>query len=110
MKTFAALSLVILTLLICPLLFGQTRLEFEVASIKPTNLGGGVRIGCHGIDSKFGANDPRELVPLGRCVVVSGRLSHMMGSAYGVSMDMLKGGPDWFMAGDRFDVEAKAEN
>lgn len=85
--------------------------QFEVASIKPTKLITGVRSGCHGIDSKIGPNDSAAGIPLGRCVVSSGRLSHMIGFAYGVTMDMLKGGPEWVARGDdRFDVEAKAED
>src|SRR5207253_3663359 len=68
----------------------------------------GVKIACHGIDSKFARNDMRVGVPLGRCVATSGRLSHMIGFAYDVSMDMVQGGPSWIMTGDRFDVEAKA--
>jgi uncharacterized protein (TIGR03435 family) len=84
---------------------------FEVASVKPAKASGQVQEACHGIDSKFGANDPRKGVPLGRCVISSGRLSHMIGLAYGVSMDMIKGGPDWVTKGDhRFDVEAEAED
>ncbi len=85
--------------------------EFEVASIKPTRVAGGVRGGCHGIDSKRDPDDPNARIPLGRCVVVAGRLSHMIGMAYGISMNMLKGGPLWVATGDdRFDVEAKAED
>jgi uncharacterized protein (TIGR03435 family) len=90
---------------------GQSR-EFEVASIKPTKLlGEGVRSACHGIDSKFAANDLAATVPLGRCVISSGRLSHMIGVAYNVTMDVLKGGPQWVMTGDdRYDLEAKVED
>jgi len=66
--------------------------EFEVASIKPTNLVNvGVKSACHGIDSKFAAKDLAATVPLGRCVISSGRLSHMIGVAYGITMDVLAG-------------------
>ena len=86
--------------------------DFEVASIKPTRLQGeGVRSACHGIDSKFAAKDLAAAVPLGRCVITSGRLSHMIGVAYNITMDTLKGGPDWVAGGDdRYDLEAKAED
>src|SRR5215475_3475813 len=85
---------------------------FEVASIKPTKLQGmGVQSACHGIDSKFAPKDLAATVPLGRCVITSGRLSHMIGVAYKITMDMLKGGPDWVVDGDdRYDLEAKAED
>lgn len=86
--------------------------DFEVASIKPTNLQGmGVQSACHGIDSKFAQRDLVATVPLGRCVISSGRLSHMIGVAYGITMDMLMGGPDWVANGDdRYDLEAKGED
>src|SRR5215471_19561550 len=86
--------------------------DFEVASIKPTRLQGeGVKSACHGIDSKFAPKDLAANVPLGRCVISSGRLSHMIGVAYNVTMDILQAGPGWVIDGqDRFDLEAKAEN
>jgi uncharacterized protein (TIGR03435 family) len=90
---------------------GVPQVEFEVASVKPTKQMSGVSQGCRGIDTKIAPNDPRALVPLGRCVVSSGRLSHMIGMAYGITMDMLRGGPDWVAGGyDRYDVEAKADD
>src|SRR5262245_13669633 len=86
--------------------------EFEAATIKPTRLvNAGVKSACHGIDSKFAPRDLAATVPLGRCVISSGRLSHMIGVAYNVTMDILQGGPGWVIDGqDRFDLEAKAEN
>jgi uncharacterized protein (TIGR03435 family) len=85
--------------------------SFEVASIKPTRLvNAGVRAACHGIDSHFGPDDPNAGIPLGRCVITSGRLGHMIGVAYGLSMDMVIGQPDWMAGGDRFDLEAKVED
>jgi uncharacterized protein (TIGR03435 family) len=49
--------------------------------------------------------------PLGRCVITDARLSHLIGIAYGVSMQVLDTGADWIQRGDlRFDVQAKAEN
>jgi len=95
-------------LLVSSLLFAEQRLEFEVASVKPNSSVAGVRGACHGIDSKYRNDDVRSVVPLGRCLVSSGRLSHMIGIAYDVSMDMIQGGPSWLMAGERFDVEGKA--
>ena len=68
--------------------------EFEAATIKPTKLvNTGVKSGCHGIDSKFAPRDLAATVPLGRCVISSGRLSHMIGVAYNLPMDVLQGGP-----------------
>ena len=80
---------------------------FEVASIKPATSGvNGVRGGCRGIDSAYAADAP----PLGRCVITDGRLSHLVGIAWDITMPMLKTGPDWIQRGDeRFDVVAKAE-
>ncbi len=93
----------------CLIAAGQSAAEFEVASVKPNKNGGSVRGGCHGIDSKYGP-DLAE-IPLGRCVITAGRLSHMIGIAWGVDMGMLKGGPEWTRLGfDRFNVEAKAED
>jgi len=93
----------ILFLLSATLLHAQT--AFEVASIKPGDNLSGVEGGCHGIDSK------RTPVPLGRCVITDGRLSHMIGIAWNVSMSNLKSEPDWIARGnDRFNLEAKAED
>ena len=94
----------LLLLLTATLLHAQP--AFEVASIKPSNDSmGGVQGGCHGIDSK---STP---VPLGRCVITDGRLSHMIGIAWDVSMKNLKSEPDWIArGGDRFNLEAKAED
>jgi uncharacterized protein (TIGR03435 family) len=85
----------------------EAPLTFEVASIKPATSGvNGVRGGCRGIDSAYTAEAP----PLGRCVISDGRLSHLVGIAWDITMPMLKTGPDWIQRGDeRFDVVAKAE-
>jgi len=89
---------------------GQSAREFEVASVKPSKNGGGVRGACHGIDSKYGPLE-QAAVPLGRCVITDGRLSHMIGIAWGVDMGQIKSAPDWVIRGfDRFNVEAKAED
>jgi uncharacterized protein (TIGR03435 family) len=89
-------------------------LKFEVASIKVANSGfNGVRGGCRGIDSVYSAEQQKRggIPPLGRCVITDARLSHLIGIAYGVSMQALDTGPDWIQRGGlRFDVQAKAEN
>jgi len=89
-------------------------LKFEVASIKVANSGfNGVRGGCRGVASVYSAEEQaRGSIPsLGRCVITDARLSHLIGIAYGVSMQVLDTGPDWIQRGDlRFDVQAKAEN
>lgn len=86
-------------------------LTFEVASIKPAKGPGGVEGGCHGIDSVYTPGQAASAPPLGRCVITDGRLSHMVGIAWDITMPMLKTGPDWIQRGDeRFNLEAKAEN
>jgi len=89
-------------------------LKFEVASIKVATSGiSGVRGGCRGIDSVYGAEEQARggIPPLGRCVITDARLSHLIGIAYGVGMQALDTGEDWIQRGDlRFDVQAKAEN
>ena len=83
-------------------------LKFEVASIKIASSGfNGVRGGCRGIDSVFSVEEQKRggIPPLGRCVITDARLSHLIGIAYGVSMQVLDTGPDWIQRGDlRFDV------
>jgi len=89
-------------------------LKFEVASIKVATSGlNGVRGGCRGIDSVYSGEETARggIPPLGRCVITDARLSHLIGIAYGVSMQALDTGPDWIQRGDlRFDVQAKADN
>jgi Protein of unknown function (DUF3738) len=93
-------------------LLGAAPLKFEVASVKKSTSGyNGIRGGCHGIDSKYSAAELAAAPPLGRCVITDGRLSHLIGIAYGVSMAMIQNAPDWVIAGDeRFNIEAKAED
>ena len=44
-------------------------------------------------------------------MITDGRLSHLIGIAYGVSMGMIKDSPDWVIAGsERFNIEAKADD
>src|SRR5215469_16137452 len=85
---------------------------FEVASIRIARFGpGGVRGGCHGVDSVYTPREQAEAPPLGRCVIADGRLSHMVGIAWNITMPMLKTGPDWIQRGDeRFNLEARAED
>jgi uncharacterized protein (TIGR03435 family) len=94
-----AIALVVITLL-------TGSLDFEVATIKPAAGTGGVLTVCHGTDSRFKPEDPGARVPLGRCAIASGRLSHIMSFAYGVPR--VDGGPEWATMGERFDVNAKA--
>jgi len=110
--------LVVAALLALPQLTAQANpppsLKFEVASVKVAASGrNGVNGGCRGIDSVFSAEEQKRggIPPLGRCVITDARLSHLIGIAYGVSMQVLDTGPDWIQRGDlRFDVEGKAEN
>lgn len=87
-------------------------LAFEVATVKPTAYDGGVDGGCHGTDSHYTSEELATAPPLGRCVIRSGRLSHLVFTAYSLrSMQFFKSNPDWVAMGDeRFDVEAKAED
>jgi uncharacterized protein (TIGR03435 family) len=96
---------------------GQT-LTFEVATIKPHSAPAGVTGGCRGIDSRVDsalgafrpqANDPLASVPLGRCVITAGRLSHLMSMAFDVPIQRMVGLPDWD-GPNRFDIQAKAED
>jgi len=95
---------------------GQTStastLTFEVASVKVATSGAnGVRGGCHGIDAATRRGSDEAPAPLGRCVITDARLSHLIGIAFGVSMQDLSTGPDWIQRGDlRFAVNARAED
>ena len=97
---------------LAPALSGQPALKFEVASIKVATSGvNGVNGGCRGIDSVYSLKEQSSAPPLGRCVITDARLSHLIGIAFGTSMQQLKTGPDWIQRGDlRFDVQAKAED
>jgi uncharacterized protein (TIGR03435 family) len=83
-------------------------LRFEVASVKPA-ANGGVRGGCHGIDGAAHTGPDEAPPPLGRCVIAGARLGHLIGIAFGVSMQELKDGPDWSRE-LRFDVNAEADD
>ncbi len=104
-------SFVVGLLVIPGLLPAQSPLAFEVASIREAGIGGGVRGGCHGIDSSYTASQQPTAPPLGQCLITDARLSHLIGIAWGVEMSNLKTGPDWIQRGDlRFHVQAKAED
>jgi uncharacterized protein (TIGR03435 family) len=95
--------------LTAPLLCGQNTRPFEAATIKPDVSRNGVAGGCRGIDSKLAPSDDRNSVPLGRCVITAGRLSHMMAIAFGSPLMRISGFPDWD-GPNRFDIQAKVED
>jgi uncharacterized protein (TIGR03435 family) len=84
-------------------------LEFEAASIKPTKSPLGVTGGCHGQDARFALTDAEANVPVGRCVITAGRLTHIMAIAYKIDVNKIGSRPDWD-GPSRFDIEAKAES
>jgi uncharacterized protein (TIGR03435 family) len=87
---------------------------FETASLKLGRPDGGVRGGCHGIDSVFtpnGTNLANQMAyepPLGQCVITDARLSHLLSMAFSLTwIQELAGGPDWVRNGGlRFNLEA----
>jgi bla regulator protein blaR1 len=87
----------------------STSFHFEVASVKP-NLQGNVGVtgNCYGVEGAFGVLNSARAIPRARCVITAARLSHLIGIAYNLQMDRIKGGPDWIMSGERYDVSAKA--
>jgi len=103
-------SLVVLACFTTPFADAQSPDEFEVASVKMNATSNGWRGGCHGIDSKPVPDGPEATIPLGRCVISGALLTHLIGIAYGIQVQNIKGGPDWVRDSPRFDVEAKAEN
>jgi len=89
---------------------GHAQATFEVASVKPANAANGWSGGCHGIDSTYAPNNAASAPPLGRCVIRDARLDHLLSIANHVrSMAQISGGPDW-LKGDRFNIDAKAED
>ncbi len=84
------------------------RPEFDVATIKqspplPPDPPLPATIACHGTDAGLAT------LPLGRCVVRRRPLADVVSWAYGVQRPIISGGPAW-IASDKFDIEAKAEN
>lgn len=99
-------------ILTCASLVGaQPALEFEVATVKLNKAPTGVNGGCHGIDSKYTPGQVSGAAPLGRCVVNSGRLSHLIALAWNIGVGLIRNSPDWAMTGvERYNIEAKAED
>jgi uncharacterized protein (TIGR03435 family) len=95
------------------------QLSFEVASVKPVQLGSGfpkgpitVTLGCHGTDS----HSPGITLPLGRCVSRFEPLRTVIALAYDIPPALLypyEGkiviGPAWINS-EMFDIDAKAES
>src|SRR5215831_14437083 len=93
--------------------------SFEVASVKPIQLGPGfpkgpitVTLGCHGTDS----HSPGITLPIGRCVSRFEPLRTVIALAYDIPPALLypyEGkvviGPSWINS-EIFDIEAKAES
>jgi uncharacterized protein (TIGR03435 family) len=105
-------ALVLVTLAALPLLLPAQQ-TFEAASVhaaEPGNLKG-VRGGCRGVDSKSNSSDG-VILPIGRCVINDGRLSHLIFIAWQLkTISMIENAPDWVIGGDeRFTIQAKAEN
>ena len=101
----------ILILMCASLLCAQPAPEFEVATVKLNGSGQGIRGGCRGIDSVYTPSQAASAPPLGRCVITSARLGHLINVAYGLMNGLITGGPDWVTHGfDRFDIQAESEN
>jgi uncharacterized protein (TIGR03435 family) len=84
-------------------------LAFEVATVKPDKSPNGMTGSCHGSDSNY--KSTQTAPPLGRCVINSARLSHLISIAYDLHSTGLIKGSDWMTSGDeRYNVEAQAEN
>jgi uncharacterized protein (TIGR03435 family) len=110
LKPMAAMFAVLLVGPVSTLATAQNaQTAFEVAVIKPNHGNQGVRGGCRAFDSKLAANDDRSSVPVGRCVVTSGALRHMMALAFDMPLNRISGFPEWD-GSNRFDVEARAED
>src|SRR5690348_17784989 len=99
-----AIGIVAGIVLACPLGFGQApsekpKLEFEVATIKPSPpIGNGpIRIGSSGGP---GGGDPA------RITYHNSSLRDLLVAAYGVKRNQISGGPDW-LDSERFDITAK---
>jgi uncharacterized protein (TIGR03435 family) len=86
---------------LCSLVYGQeTKLEFEVASIKPSDMPGGrgvIRVGPQGGP---GSGDP------GRVNYMFSTIRDLLVNAYDVKRYQISGGPGW-VDSERFDIVAK---
>lgn len=97
--------------LLCAALARAQAPEFEVATVKLNKAGGGVNGGCHGVDSKYTPGQAAVAAPLGRCVITAGRLSHLIGIAWNLRVQLIRNAPDWVMTGvERYNIEGKAED
>jgi uncharacterized protein (TIGR03435 family) len=86
----------------------QNPLSFAVASVKPSSsVGGSWRIGC------VAGAGPQSGISPGTCVAVSASLRHIIATAYDLPFftadQHISGGPSW-IAAERYDIEAKAED
>jgi uncharacterized protein (TIGR03435 family) len=110
-------NLIFLTLAALPLFLSAQETPkagaFEAASVKAAEAGNmnGVRGGCRGVDSKSNSADG-VILPIGRCVITDGRLSHLIMIAWQLKTILtIENAPDWVIGGDeRFTIQAKAEN
>src|SRR6476661_2426999 len=102
--------------------FGQTRFEFEAASIKSNPQQGeglrGTALVCQGTDGALGrpafavagpSGAQADPVPQGRCVGTNVTARTVVSTAYGVPLRNVSGGPGW-LDSEAFRIEAKAEN
>src|SRR5262250_782466 len=86
-------SLMVLASLTAPLVYAESPTEFEVALIKTNTSSNGWKGGCHGIDGKSRQDGPQTIIPLGRCVISGGLLTHLISIANGIQVQNIKGGP-----------------
>src|SRR5215475_7372993 len=123
MRSNIAYFVVVLIMLAAMPVLSQTvatqQLSFEVASVKPVQLGPGfpkgpitVTLGCHGTDS----HSPGITLPMGRCISRFEPLRTVIALAYDIPPALLypyEGkvviGPSWINS-EIFDIEAKAES
>jgi uncharacterized protein (TIGR03435 family) len=123
MRSNAAYFGVVLIILAAMPVLSQTlatqQRSFEVASVKPVQLGPGfpkgpitVTLGCHGTDS----HSPGITLPMGRCISRFEPLRTVIALAYDIPPALLypyEGkvviGPSWINS-EMFDIEAKAES
>jgi len=83
---------------------------FDVAVVKPNpQRQNANRSGCRGIDTKLTPADPRNSIPIGRCVFIGARLDSAISFAHEFPTQWMRGGPQWIRT-DGYDIEATAEN
>lgn len=93
-----------------------TRLEFEVAAVRPLPAGipnPAARFACRGVDGMVSMDGgaPSATVPQGRCVGDIG-LTPLIALAYGVQRRYVSGGPDWMrqQSFQLYQINAQAAN